>query len=408
MPAARLLTCLGVLVAVLAGCAASGPDSGVPDRGVPAVGPPVGNPAVCGIWIATGGTPTDDQLVDAAARNRVVILNAWETAAAARLRELNPSITVLVYKDLASVRTYDEADVHGGLLPTGVGVRTAPESWYATDTAGRRIEWGPYPGHVQMAVWDPGYQQAWVDAVTAETLANGWDGVFADNAMASLSFYSDAVLAGTPDAAASDELLRRGLGELTERAGRALAAQGRSLLPNVSEARLFPGRWTEYATWGGAMEENFAQYADGELLTWQGVQWDEMRAAADAGRFSLLVSAVEGRPESRPGAAERAGFAGAAVLGGERTCWMPSRTGDYSEPGVSGFQSLELGSPAGPATRVGPGVWSREYTGGWVAVNPTSGDADVPVPDGMATLDGNPVGATATVASADGLVLVRR
>lgn len=390
--------------AVLFGCAAA---NGAPLEAPPASREPAAEPATCGLWLGIGTEPTDDQLVDAAQRYPVVVLNAWEVAAQRRLRALNPSITVLVYKDLSSTRSYAGAQ-HGGILPSGVSYDADPR-WFATDTAGQRIEWGPYPGHWQMAVWDEGYQRAWTDAVTAETVRDRWDGVFADNDIADLGFYSDAVLSGTSGRDGTNQLLRDGLDRMVTTAGTALASQGKILVPNLSEARLFPGRWTEHSRFGGAMEENFAQYGDdGSLLTWQGAQWDEMvRAATDGRHLTLLVTKTGGVSQSQEGAAERVGFASAALLAGDRTCWTASPTGDYSLPGWSGYQSLSLGQPTGPAQRDDDGVWSRAFSGGWVAVNPEGGSATVTPPAGLRTPGGAPVTGSITLPDADAVILVR-
>lgn len=358
------------------------------------------------MWLAIGADPTDAQLVDAARRYPVVVLNAWETGAQRRLRELNPAVTVLVYKDLSSTRSY--ASARNGLLPSGVDYDADPR-WFATDTSGQRIEWRPYPGHWQMAVWADAYRQAWTEAVTAETVRNGWDGVFADNDIADLSFYSDALLSGTSGQQETNQLLRDGLDRMVTTAGTALAARGKLLVPNLSEARLFPGRWTEHSRFGGAMEENFAQYGDdGRLITWQGGQWDEMlRAATDGRHLTLLVTKTGDVEQSRDGAAERVGFAGAALLSGDRTCWTASPTGDYSQPGWSGYQSLSLGAATGPARRDASGVWTRAFERGWVVLNPSAESATVTPPAGLRTPGGAAVPPEVTVPDADAVILVR-
>lgn len=330
-------------------------------------GPPS---ADCSWWYAIGDTPTASELDDAA-RYGVVVLNAWETDALARLRETAPSTAVLVYKDLSSTRDYPGAVGPDGRdadrLPTGVGYARAdrehPE-WFAQGLDGGRIEWGPYPGHWQMAVWDPGYRQAWADAVTAEVVAQGWDGVLADNDFASLSFYSDAVVAGTADRAATDRLVRDGLDALVTTAGEALGSQGAVLVPNVSEARLHPGRWVEHSRFGGAMEESFAFREGDRLLTFDGGQWAELTAtAADPDRLTLLLTG--GDP-----AEEATGAAAAALLTGPGTCWTAGGDRSYTTPPRVPARDVALGAPRGPAARTPDGAWVREFAGGTATVNP--------------------------------------
>jgi hypothetical protein len=361
-----------------------------------------------GLWYGIGDSPTDEELQTAVGRYGVVVLNAWEVEAMQRLKELDPTITVLVYKDFSSTRNYEGAlDPDGSdaeLLPTGLGfAQTQAEhpDWFATDTEGNLIEWNGYPGHWQMAVWDPAYQQAWATAVTAEVTEAGWDGVFADNDFASLDFYSDAVLAGTADQDATDQQIRDGLDQLVTTAGEMLAAQDKILVPNVSEHRLHPGRWTEHSRFGGAMDENFAMNIDDSLLTWQEAGWPELvESAADPDRLTLLVTAGDDE-------AATTGAAGAALLAGPGSCWQASHVVGYADPEWTDVQAADLGEPTGEAVTIGEDVWARGFDRGWAIVNPTSADVIIQLPDGLTTLDGADAGAEIPLSAATGIVLLK-
>ncbi|SDD75995.1 putative glycoside hydrolase family 15 protein [Actinokineospora iranica] len=365
--------------------------------------------APCAWWYAIGDSPTEPELVDAAQRYRVVVLNAQEIPAMKRLHELNPRIKVLVYKDFSSTRNYPgavEGDADAQWLPSGIGYNAAqrehPE-WFAVDTEARRIEWNGYPKHWQMAVWDVAYQQAWANAVAAEVVAQGWDGVLADNDFNTLRHYSAAILHGTGSFNETDRLLRDGLDGLLLAAGEALEKAGKILVPNVSESHLNPGRWTAHSRYGGAMEENFGfrdEGGNGELLTFRGNEWKELRAQAALGEsWLLLVTRVKG------GRDERAGYASAALLAGPMTCWTPATTVDYHQPEWSPLQQSGLGSAIDVAIREPSGVWTRAFDNGWVAVNPTGVTAILTPPEGLITLDGEPV-STVELPGADGVVLV--
>lgn len=362
-------------------------------------------------WYGIGKTPTASDLDFAASHYDVVVLNAWETSALARLRELNPAVKVLVYKDFSSTRSYPGA-VNGNadapLLPTGVGYWAARRShpdWFAVDTRGRRIEWQGYPKHWQMAVWDSAYQRAWASAVSAEVTRAGWDGVLADNDVNTLRWYSPAVVSGTANAAATDRLIRDGLDALLTTAGTALAAHGKLLIPNLSESRLRPGRWTAHARYGGAMEEMFVLRTDpSSLLTFQGDEWQELRAQAALGEsWLLLMTQAQGERE------QRVGYAAAALLAGPRTCWSMSSTATYTQPDWSRYQDLELGAATGPAARTTGGAWTRSFAGGWVAVNPTSHAVELTPPPGLALAAVPPRPATPTVQvpAADAVILIK-
>lgn len=367
--------------------------------------------APCAWWYGIGASPSRSQIELAATRYRIVVLNAWETSAMRRLHQLNPKVKVLVYKDLSSTRNYPGA-VNGGTdatwLPTGIGYfaaqREHPE-WFALSNSGRRIEWKGFPSHWQMATWNPDYQRAWTDAVIAEVVREGWDGVLADNDFNSLRHYSPAVLAGTEDVDATDRLLRDGLDAFLGIAGEALQKAGKMFIPNVSETQLIPGRWTAHSRFAGAMEENFGLrdgQGDGDLMTFQGNQWKELRGQAALGEsWLLLVTRTTGARE------ERVGYASAALLAGPYTCWSGATTSNYGRPDWSRFQESGLGEAVDVATRLANGVWTRTFTNGWVAVNPTGAEAQVTPPSGLVTLDGVPVASPLRVPAADGAVLVK-
>ncbi|MBP2335407.1 hypothetical protein JOF41_001585 [Saccharothrix coeruleofusca] len=383
MPKKSLSRCCAAALLLLGLLSGSAPDA------------PPAPAAPCAWWYGIGEPPTPAEIGFAARHYDLVVLNATETAAMRRLRALNPEITVLVYKDLASTRDYPGA-VHGDrdarYLPTGVGYHAAEDGhpeWFALDGTGRRIEWRSYPRHWQMAVWHPDYRESWTAAVLAEVVREGWDGVLADNDFSTLRHYSDAVLSGTADAEETDRVLRGGLDALVATAGEALRRAGKVLVPNISESRLTPGRWSAHSRHGGGMEESFGLRGDdgaGGVLTFRGDEWKQLRASAALGRsWLLLVTPVEG------GRDERVGYASAALLAGPRTCWSGARTPDYRDPDWSPHQGTGLGEAVEAARRLPSGVWTRRYAHGWVAVNPTGTTARVTPPADVA--------ATASVAA---------
>jgi hypothetical protein len=366
--------------------------------------------APCAWWYGIGGKPTALQLKFAAQHYSLVVLNAWDTAALRRLRQLNPKVKVLVYKDFASTRNYP-GTVDGGVdakyLPTGLGYaaaeKTHPE-WFALDAADKRIEWQGYEKHWQMTVWTEAYQRAWTTAVVEEVVREGWDGVLADNDFSSLSHYSPAVLKGTADVEATDRLLRDGFDSFLDIAGNALQKAGKMLIPNVSESHLRPGRWTAHSRYDGAMEENFGlrdNGGTGDLLTFRGNEWKELRAQAALGESWLLL--VTHTASARE---ERVGYATAALLAGPHTCWNGA-TPDYKTPAWSPYQEAELGEAVEVASRLASGLWTRRYSNGWVVVNPTSKPIQVTPPAGLVDIDGAPVPVSFELPGADAKVLVK-
>ncbi|MEV7097893.1 putative glycoside hydrolase family 15 protein [Amycolatopsis sp. NPDC051045] len=378
-PATRWAAAAALLAGCLSGCVTSSA------REIAA--PPPKPLAPCAWWYGIGQPPTSQEIELAARRYQVVVLNADQGAAMRRLRQLNPRVKVLVYKDLSSTRNYPGA-VDGGqdavFLPSGIGYVAAEQhhpEWFAQDVNGRRIEWQGYPRHWQMAVWNPDYQKAWTEAVVAEVTREGWDGVLADNDFNSLSHYSSAVLAGTANVAETDRKLRDGLDAFLSKAGDALTNAQKLLVPNVSETHLVPGRWTAHSRFGGAMEENFGfreNGGTGGLLTFRGNEFQELRAQAALGESMLLL--VTRTHNARE---ERSGYASAALLAGPRTCWTRATTDDYRDPEWSTLQDAGLGEAVDAASRLPNGVWTRTFTHGWVAVNTTAATQTVVPPQGL-------------------------
>ncbi|MDS0135318.1 MULTISPECIES: putative glycoside hydrolase family 15 protein [unclassified Amycolatopsis] len=378
-PAASWTATVVLLASCLAGCVASSAQE--------LAAPPPKPLAPCAWWYGIGQPPTAQEIELAAKRYQVVVLNADQGAAMRRLHQLNPRVKVLVYKDLSSTRNYPGAVDSGQdavFLPSGIGYVAAQEhhpEWFAQDVNGRRIEWQGYPKHWQMTVWNPDYQKAWTDAVVTEVKREGWDGVLADNDFNSLSHYSSAVLAGTANVTETDRKLRDGLDAFLAKAGDALTNADKLLVPNVSETHLVPGRWTAHSRFGGAMEENFGfreNGGTGGLLTFRGNEFQELRAQAALGEsLLLLVTRTHNARE------ERSGYASAALLAGPRTCWTRATTDDYRDPEWSTLQDSGLGEAVDAASRLPNGVWSRTFTNGWVAVNPTASSQTVVPPEGL-------------------------
>ena len=403
------LLCAAALLVPSAACTAGA----APGRPTPPHAPlgPVPKPlAPCGWWYGIGEPPTNRDIAFAAEHYSLVVLNATETSALRRLKQLNPEIKVLVYKDFSSARNYPGAvdgNVDAPFLPTGIGYFRAQREnphWFAVDTEDNRIEWNPYPKHWQMTVWDPAYQKAWSDAVTAEVVREGWDGVLADNDFSSLKYYSSAVLKGAEDAAESDRLIREGMDTFLTTAGDALHKAGKMLIPNVSESHLTAGRWTAHSRYDGAMEENFGlrDNGTGELITFKGNEWKELRSQAALGEtWLLLITHTKGARE------ERVGYATAALLASPHTCWSGATTKDYRDPDWSRYQNADLGEATETANRLPSGVWDRRFTGGYVAVNPTGKAAQVNPPPGLVNIDGGATtAATIEVAAGDAVILV--
>src|SRR5919107_1823966 len=112
-------------------------------------------------------------------RQSVVILQSYQVPLMQRLKAANPSVKVLVYKDLSGMV---ERDQWGG-VSTGVATQDAaahPE-WFLLNTSGQRFTFRYYDWIWAADVGNAAFQQKWADNVLAEIANKGWDGVFMDD-----------------------------------------------------------------------------------------------------------------------------------------------------------------------------------------------------------------------------------
>jgi hypothetical protein len=357
------------------------------------------------LWMKLDGSPTTTETTFAAAHYRVVVLNAWETAAMRRIKAANPAVTVLAYKCLSSTRSYSGAVDNGAdatYLPTGVGYVEAgahPE-WFATDSAtGARVQWGPYPKHWQMAVWNAAYQQRWATNVADEVAREGWDGVMADNALTTLKWYSHAALAGAPN----DTAIRSGIRSLISTAANALHAKGKVLVPNIGESRLYTGLWSDWTGLAdGGQEESFAHMDEDPSTGFVGDWGPDGYAAqaAEMGAPGLNLAITRYLPGDTR--SYRYGLASFYVSGGGRGAFTASS--DYGSQPLQTEQTWDLGSPVTGVTRVGP-AYTRLFSGGFAATNPSeTSSVTVPAPAGATDAAGKAV-SSVSLAPHTGIVL---
>lgn len=319
--------------------------------------------------------PADVEATDLT-RYRVVVMNAWEWPRVAALKRAHPETIALVYKDMASTRSYavGEDGNDDALLPTGIGYAAAngahPE-WFLHDQRGRRVEWSGYDDHWWMDVGSESYAAAWLAAVQGEVQANGWDGVMIDNAIVDPSVYlpGGASLAAYPDADAYRAATQRFL----ERVAPALRQSAAAVVVNLGgatpPAELYQ-RWATIA--GGIMREHFARGGnDGKGALVAGDDWErqleQQETAAAAGARYLAVSYSPPSDEAFLQYA-RASF----LLGwdGDDTSALLVASPDPKADPWSDAWTADIGEPAEPRREVG-GAWVRRFTGGAVAVNPT-------------------------------------
>jgi hypothetical protein len=339
---------------------------------------------------------------ESARRYGVVILHAWQQDRLRALKQANPGVKVLVYKNL-SFASKDRS--FSGEASTGVAAdeaeRDHPE-WFLRNTAGERFASWSYKWLWAMDVGSESYQRRWADNVVFELAAHGWDGVFIDDTNPTMKYHYDPErVARYPSDSAYGAATTSALAHIAPR----VRAAGKLVFVNL-------GSWSEYPAVGrqwlqfvdGAMDEMFLKWGDepgeGYMTERWETQLDALKETQRRGKTFLGIS--HSRSDDRSVA--RYGYA-TMLLGSEGDAHF-ALAHDYTHETWFPEYEYDLGRPVGPE-RAGPGgVHRRPFERGLVLVNPTPHSRQVSFGD---TYSGSGLSdaSHATMQPTSGLVLRR-
>jgi Hypothetical glycosyl hydrolase family 15 len=317
------------------------------------------------LFVAPTGTSEVEDAGDLS-RFQYVIVNAWNHGLVSRLKAKNPEIKLLVYKDMSSSRSYacrDGADDE--LLAAGVGFCWADANrpdWFTTDPAGNRIEWSAWPGHWQMDVGDPGYQDAWAANVLDELRRYDWDGVFIDNADLdhAAGYFPGRQMQEYPTPTSYGAATRSFLA----RVGPRLMDEGYLVLPNIqaNPDLATPALWRDWTQFtSGGVHQYWMKWGQGEDGHFGGDYWLQLQQTFEQQQRDgklFLTGTPAPSDDVRSMRWGRASF----LLG-----WNGGEAG-YGAGDWHPEWTIDIGAPAGPRYLVGT-AWRREYTGGTVIAN---------------------------------------
>lgn len=335
------------------------------------------------LWVAPGNASADE--IDRAAPHvDVVIMHGDQAHLAWRLKAARPGVTVLRYVDLNSVRRYDGNNA----VVSGVSFNHADSTgWIARNQRGGLLEWAPsHAQHYQTTVWRQDYRDQWTRAAVSMVNQGPWDGLFADNILWSLRYYTSDWVGGDPDQAASDRRIEQGTDALVQQAGAAVKGAGKLFIVNTPEARRMPIRWIDQTRFGGGFQEHFTSWSnsgspnmfDEGPSTWL----HDILPVGYGPRTYASTTAASG--DTRTCVYGYASFLLMASAGDAWQCDTGARN-NYAEIGEP---RMNLGEPLGASQRMANGLWTRSFSGGFVAVNPTRGTQRVNVPQGYVLVDG--------------------
>lgn len=307
-----------------------------------------------------------------ASRNEYVILQAWETGRLHALKAANPSLEVLVYKNLGFSAQLSPS--HAGPAPSGVAYDEAPESWFLENRSGQTFTSEHYDWLWAMDVGSAAYQQKWADNVIAELTTQGWDGVFLDDASATMKYqYDPSQVAKYP----SDSSYSAAMGSALAYIGPRIRAAGKLAVPNFASWVEYPSTyngWLQYVS--GALDEMFLKWGRGtgegyrDEAQWT-TQLNEVKSATAQGKTFM------GFTQGSTGETQAARFGYGTVLLGSNGNASYAFTPNYTSESWLPEYGYELGQPLGEETRGANGVHRRGFEHGLVLVNPTDSSQSV-------------------------------
>lgn len=320
--------------------------------------------------------------LDTGGRYHYVVLQAWESGRIARLKAADPTVKVLVYKDVAATLDYACSNgIDDAQLPAGVGycaANAAHPEWFLRDTTGARIAWCDFPHAWQMDLASPAYQRQWLANVVAGAKAGGFDGVLMDDVNETAAGHlCGRTIASYPtegDYTAATTSFMRAVAP-------GLRASGLLAVPNIAiEDWWTPHGYTVWDSWlsfsSGAAQEYYSKWRhdSGGWFTDDG-QWHNdwssrqkfLARTESAGKFFVGI-AYAPAGDTRSMRYARASF----LLdwdGGPSALAFEPTTPEAQDP-YSAEWAVDVGTPSTARFKVGV-AWRRNYSGGTVLLNPS-------------------------------------
>ncbi len=328
-------------------------------------------------------TPDEQALFDERGSNyQTIIVRDSTHAQIATLRAANPGARILVYKNLSFINVQPKGCPWTPFQGSGVPWCNADshESWFLHDANGNRIE-SDFKGSYAANIANPGYQQAWIDAVAgrlADINADGsnqrYDGVFIDDSNLYPGHGMDGRIAELNDSAYG-----KATQQFIDRIGDELGHKGFMTVPNLALDLYDSTQRSEAMTIASHVttinRESFIRWGRGSLFTsppsngtanWRDQVKFEQDVEATGASFSAIAYGSENDVQAQRYA--RASF----LLGwngqvGSSIIYRP--TMDSSSDTYTPNWTTNVGTPTGSMTAVGQG-FRRDFTAGTVVINP--------------------------------------
>lgn len=263
--------------------------------------------------------------------------------------------------------------------------------WFLLDPNGQRVPASPGSDTYRMDPGSPGWREFYLTRVLDYQARKGWSGLFLDNLEASLTDVQKygLTLAKYPDDASYQAAIRGFLEYLRVNYSQ---AYNRPMLANIIARRDEAG-WFNYMPYlDGAMQERWAvgwsisQYVSES-------QWKSDLELAEKtqnqGKHIILVAPGSETDANRQNFA----FASYFLISNGKAAFRYSNDSSYSRVWLYNNYQVDLGTPLGPRYQSGTS-WRRDFTKGYVIVDPVSHTATISTDSPSAPITSTPVATT--------------
>lgn len=338
-----------------------------------------------------------------APRLGIVVFNAWESHYISQFKAVNPNLKCWVYKDYSSTRTSDPGpnnETSGALLYSTT--HTNHPSWFMTQT-GADIQWAGFPGVYQMDIGNSAYQNAAAAAVIADVQANGWDGVFMDNILYSLTQYN----INTSDQYTTDTQFQNAYISLLTNVCAQMTAAGIGSMGNMAGIRLDNPLWETYMACGqtGGFDQFWLDFSanthgvpefgtgSGSNYVSNGFIAQISECNSNVGLNKIFMGQTQSQHTDTSTQGFRYSFAGYNLVAAPALSMFAENTNESGPPFWRPEYNYNLGNALGAYTQPKSLVYQRQFSAGMAIANANASGSPVTItlPATYVDEDGNVV-----------------
>ncbi len=245
--------------------------------------------------------------------------------------------------------------------------------WFLLDQKGNRIQ--SASGNNYMDPGNPGYREFWLERAREMQEQFGWNGVFIDNLEASLAKFADqgVIPARYPSDASYQAAVE---GFLAFLRNNYFQPAGRPMSGNIVSVNS-DAVWLDYLQYlDAALVELFAtSWTEGYRSP---VDWERQMSLVELalGQGKTLILVAQGNQADNE--LQQFAFASYLLIANGNAMFRYSNSDSYRETWLYSNYGVDLGAPLGPRKFEGLS-WRRDFTHGYVSVNPWLHSAQIMV-----------------------------